>query len=165
MLFFKFFKDRSVNKLFKKLGFRNFDYTEGIKFHQNSNLVSCKNVSSNFIFTFGSIGPSELMAHSHANSLSFELSLDNQKVFVNSGVSSYQNQKRRDIERATSSHNTLELNGKNSSDVWASFRCGKRANSKLIKILLQKMNYVFMQNMMVTQQFLKKNSFQKNYLQ
>jgi len=27
----------------------------------------------------------------------------------------------------------LELNEKNSSDVWASFRCGKRANSKLIK--------------------------------
>ncbi len=117
----------------KKLGFKDFNYTEGIKFHKNSNFVSCKNSSSNFIFTFGSIGPNELMAHSHANSLSFELSLDNQKVFINSGVSSYQNQKRRDIERATSSHNTLELNEKNSSDVWASFRCGKRANSKLIK--------------------------------
>ena len=31
-------------------------------------------------------------------------------------------------ERGTAAHNTLEINGENSSEVWSSFRVAKRAN-------------------------------------
>ncbi len=126
---------KEISSYAKKLGIELERITEGIIFHKNSGFVSCKDSSSNFIVNYGSIAPDELMAHANANSLSFEFSLDNQKVFVNSGCSSYQNLVRRNIERATSAHNTLEIDGKNSSDIWASFRCGKRAKTHIIEDL------------------------------
>jgi uncharacterized heparinase superfamily protein len=38
----------------------------------------------------------------------------------------------RQIERSTPSHNTVEINNKNSSEVWGSFRVGNRASSRIL---------------------------------
>lgn len=73
------------------------------------------------------IGPDYQPGHGHADTLSCELSLFGQRVLVNSGISTYEKNDRRLNERSTASHNTVELNGKNSSDVWASFRVARRA--------------------------------------
>ncbi|MBM3212097.1 heparinase, partial [Candidatus Poribacteria bacterium] len=77
------------------------------------------------------IGPDYLPGHAHADTLSFELSLFGKRIFVNSGTSDYGNEVIRNYERSTAAHNTLELDGKNSSDVWGAFRVGRRA--KVIK--------------------------------
>ena len=79
------------------------------------------------MYDAGNIGPSYQPGHSHAQSLSFELSYKGKKVFVNSGISEYENSKIRSFQRSTASHNTIEINGMNSSDVWHSFRVAKRA--------------------------------------
>ena len=52
-----------------------------------------------------------------------------QRFFVNLGVSTYETSKRRLLERSTKSHNTVEINKKNSSDVWSSFRVASRAST------------------------------------
>lgn len=73
------------------------------------------------------VGASEQPGHSHADSLSFELSAGTQRIFVNSGVSTYSDGSTRLWERSTAAHNTIEINSANSSEVWRSFRCGARA--------------------------------------
>ena len=67
------------------------------------------------------VGPDYLPAHAHADTLSFEMSLFGQRVFVNSGTSCYGQGEERRQERATSAHNTVEINGENSSEVWGAF--------------------------------------------
>ena len=57
------------------------------------------------------LGPDYLPAHGHADTLSFELSLDEQRVIVNSGTSRYGLGPGRELERATSAHSTVEVDG------------------------------------------------------
>jgi uncharacterized heparinase superfamily protein len=73
------------------------------------------------------IGPDYLPGHGHADSLSFELSLQNFRVFVNSGTSCYGVSEERIHQRGTACHNTVMINGVNSSQVWSGFRVAKRA--------------------------------------
>jgi uncharacterized heparinase superfamily protein len=75
----------------------------------------------------GAIGPDYLLGHAHADSLSFELSVFNQRVIVNGGTSSYSDQNVRAYERSTAAHSTVEVDGQNSSDIWGQFRVAKRA--------------------------------------
>jgi len=50
-----------------------------------------------------------------------------QRIFVNSGISCYGNSRERLMQRGTACHNTLVVDGKNSSEVWDGFRVAKRA--------------------------------------
>ena len=73
------------------------------------------------------ISPSYQPSHAHADTLSFELSFKQQRILVNSGTSTYSVGELRQMQRSTRAHNTLVIDGHNSSDVWAAFRVGKRA--------------------------------------
>ena len=73
------------------------------------------------------VGPDYLPAHAHADTLSFELSLGERRVLVNGGTSVYRISERRAFERSTAAHNTVEVAGQNSSEVWGGFRVGRRA--------------------------------------
>ncbi len=73
------------------------------------------------------VGPDYLPGHAHADTLSFELSLAGRRVLVNGGTSTYEADAQRLRERGTPMHNTVTVDGANSSDVWASFRVARRA--------------------------------------
>ena len=73
------------------------------------------------------VGPDYLPAHAHADTLSFELSLYGERVLVNSGVSQYGNDGERLRQRGTAAHNTVMLDGQDSSEVWGGFRTARRA--------------------------------------
>jgi uncharacterized heparinase superfamily protein len=73
------------------------------------------------------VGPTYIPGHAHADTLSFELSLAGRRVIVNGGTSTYAPGADRAAQRATRAHNTVEVDAKNSSDVWAQFRVGERA--------------------------------------
>ena len=75
----------------------------------------------------GSAGPGYLPAHAHAGTFSFEVSIGKQRVFVNSGISEYGSGAVRLRQRGTASHNTLEVDERDSSEVWGGFRMGRRA--------------------------------------
>ncbi len=73
------------------------------------------------------VGPDYLPGHAHADTLSFELSLGSQRVLVNAGTSTYEANTQRQNERSTAWHNTVEIDGKDSSEVWGAFRVARRA--------------------------------------
>ena len=75
----------------------------------------------------GMIGPEYLPGHAHADTLSFELSLYGQRVVVNSGTSCYGTGPERQRQRGTAAHNTVVVNGQDSSEVWGGFRVARRA--------------------------------------
>ena len=74
------------------------------------------------------VGPGYLPGHSHADTLSFELSVFGQRVIVNGGTSRYGLGPERARERSTSAHSTVEVSGENSSEVWSGFRVARRAS-------------------------------------
>lgn len=80
------------------------------------------------IFDAAEIGPSYLPGHGHADVLSLEVSLDGRRLLTNGGTSSYDVGPVRAGERSTAAHATLEIDGQDSSEVWSSFRVGRRAH-------------------------------------
>ncbi|MDR3442126.1 MAG: alginate lyase family protein [Legionella sp.] len=76
------------------------------------------------------VGPNYQPGHAHADTLSFELSLYNQRFLVNSGTSQYGEDSQRHYERSTRAHNTVSINEENSSEIWAGFRVARRAYPK-----------------------------------
>jgi uncharacterized heparinase superfamily protein len=73
------------------------------------------------------VGPAYQPGHAHADTLSFELSLFGRRVLVNSGTSTYEEGRQRQWERGTAAHNTMVVDGQDSSEVWKSFRVARRA--------------------------------------
>jgi uncharacterized heparinase superfamily protein len=79
-------------------------------------------------FDAGEPCPGYIPAHAHADLLSIELSLLGQRVIVDSGVCEYEAGPWRDYCRSTRAHNTLQVDGKDQSELWGSFRVGRRAH-------------------------------------
>lgn len=74
------------------------------------------------------VGPDYLPGHAHADTLSFEASIYDQRIIVNGGTSLYGVSSKRLQERQTAAHSTVEVGGISSSEVWSGFRVAKRAN-------------------------------------
>ena len=71
--------------------------------------------------------PDYVPAHAQADLLTYELSIDGQRVVVDSGVYEYTAGAWRDFFRSTRAHNTVEVAGENQSEVWSSFLVARRA--------------------------------------
>lgn len=107
---------------------------EGITHLEQSGYIRVNKGKAVLIIDVAPIGPDYLPGHAHADTLSFELSLNGKRVIVNSGTSQYGIGRQRDLERSTAAHNTVEIDGQNSSEVWAGFRVARRAYPKYLKI-------------------------------
>jgi len=101
----------------------------------NSGYAAVSMDNSKALINVSGIGPSYQPGHSHADTFSFELSLFGQRVFVNSGVSEYKLGPVREFQRKTKAHNTLEVEGRDSSEVWGSFRVGRRARVSNVEVV------------------------------
>jgi uncharacterized heparinase superfamily protein len=101
---------------------------------KNSGYVAVQGNAIKALLDIAEIGPVYLGAHAHADTLSFELSVNGERIVVNSGTSTYAPGLLRDLERSTRLHSTVEIDGLNSSEVWSSFRVGRRANISKRKI-------------------------------
>lgn len=73
------------------------------------------------------VGPDYIPGHAHADTLSFELSLNGRRLIVNGGTSTYERGPLRALQRSTPMHNTVSVEGLDSSEVWAAFRVARRA--------------------------------------
>ena len=96
--------------------------------NHNSGYICAISAGNKLIFDASPIGPDYIPGHGHADTLSFELSIGFQRVFVNSGISEYGLTAQRFNQRKTRVHNTVEIDGKDSSQVWSGFRVAKRAS-------------------------------------
>ena len=84
-------------------------------------------VTMTALLDVGSIGPSYQPGHAHAGTLSFELSLNDSRVIVDTGTSHYTEDAERYRQRGTAAHNAVVVDGADSSEVWASHRVARRA--------------------------------------
>ena len=75
----------------------------------------------------GGVGPSYQPGHAHSDTFNFELYFKNKPLIVDTGTSTYEKNEKRFTERSTSSHNTVEINQQNQTQVWGGFRVAKRA--------------------------------------
>ncbi len=76
----------------------------------------------------GEVGAAYIPGHAHADCLHFILYGGGQPILVDTGITIYEKNARRNYERSTAAHNTVEINGENQSDVWGGFRVGRRAH-------------------------------------
>ncbi len=104
------------------------DPQEGLTCLPASGYIRLARNAAVVILDVGKIGPLYLPGHAHADSLSFELSLFGRRVVVNSGTSCYGSSPERLRQRSTAAHTTVEVDGTDSSEVWNSFRVGRRAH-------------------------------------
>tara|TARA_B100000212_G_scaffold323158_1_gene283005 strand:+ start:21284 stop:22861 length:1578 start_codon:yes stop_codon:yes gene_type:complete len=95
--------------------------------HDASGYICATTGSNKLIFDVSAVGPDYIPGHAHADTLSFELSIGKERVFVNSGISEYGSTENRLYQRKTKAHNTVEVNDKDSSQVWSGFRVANRA--------------------------------------
>ncbi|MFS2262043.1 heparinase II/III family protein [Vibrio vulnificus] len=94
---------------------------------QDSGYVVIQDDINKLIIDVAKVGPDYIPGHAHADTLSFELSIEGHRVFVNSGTSVYGLGEERLRQRKTESHNTVTVDGVDSSEVWSGFRVAKRA--------------------------------------
>jgi uncharacterized heparinase superfamily protein len=84
------------------------------------------------IIDIGNIGPDYIPGHAHSDTFNFVLNYENKSFIVDTGLSTYETNETRTLERSTSAHNTVEINQKDQSEVWGGFRVANRA--KIIEI-------------------------------
>src|SRR5258706_5369133 len=75
----------------------------------------------------GPIGLEYQPGHAHADTFNCILYTTERTYISNSSTSTYEEGEIRNYERGTSAHNTVLVSNENSSDVWKSFRVGRRA--------------------------------------
>jgi uncharacterized heparinase superfamily protein len=100
---------------------------DSLTYLNNSGYIRVQKENVVAILDVAQIGPDYIPGHGHADVLSFELSLFGERVVVNSGTSTYETNALRHKQRSTISHSTIEVDGKNSSEVWSGFRVARRA--------------------------------------
>ncbi len=125
-----------LKELGQKVGLKG-ALNSDIKFNyfKNSGFVVFKNETVHLIADIGEIGPDYLPGHAHADSLSFELAIKGKRLIVNSGTGEYGLSDERLRQRGTSAHSTIELDSKNSSEVWSGFRVAQRARVTDVEII------------------------------
>jgi uncharacterized heparinase superfamily protein len=79
-------------------------------------------------FDVGAVGPDYQPGHAHADTLAVECSYRGSRLFVDPGTYAYDRDERRRYDRSTAAHNTVGIDGQDSSEVWHIFRVGRRAS-------------------------------------
>ncbi|WP_080992189.1 heparinase II/III family protein, partial [Vibrio campbellii] len=94
---------------------------------KSSGYIIAQNKHFKAILDVAKVGPDYIPGHAHADNLSFELNVGDQRVFVNSGTSVYGLSNERLRQRKTKAHNTVVVDDEDSSEVWSGFRVARRA--------------------------------------
>ena len=89
--------------------------------------------AAEILIDIGQIGPDYIPGHAHADTFNFEFLYNGRPIVVDKGISTYEKNSVRQLERSTESHNTIRLDGKDSSEVWGGFRVARRAQVIYIK--------------------------------
>jgi uncharacterized heparinase superfamily protein len=110
-----------------RLGFGPSVALENVIWLKSSGYARLTSDSATLLLDMAPVGPDYLPGHAHADTLSFELSLFGSRVLVNSGTSLYGTSPERLRQRGTAAHNTVIVNGVDSSEVWSGFRVARRA--------------------------------------
>ncbi len=100
---------------------------DGVRAMTESGFVRVNRGPVSAILDVAKIGPEHVPGHAHADTLTFEWSLADERVVVDTGTSLYGESPERLRQRGTAAHNTVVVDGQNSSEVWKGFRVARRA--------------------------------------
>lgn len=106
---------------------------------QESGYRMIKNEGFELFVDIGDVGPEYIPGHAHSDTFSFLLHHNAKPIIVEPGISTYEKNKRRHLERSTASHNTAMVKGYEQSDVWGGFRVGRKAK---VKNVLERKGYL-----------------------
>lgn len=110
-------------------------YAKSLKLEMNLNIKNLREsgyrkfVKPNYemILDIGNLGPDYINGHSHSDTFTFELHTDEKPIIVDTGISTYEKNDRRHLERSTKSHNTVLVDNIDQSQIWSGFRIANRA--------------------------------------
>lgn len=108
--------------------------SDGVSHLPESGFIRLQNARAVLLAEVGAVAPDYIPGHAHAGTLSFELSLDGRRVLVNSGISTYENDAERLRQRGTAAHNTVQVAGRDSSEVWSAFRVARRVRTVTVDV-------------------------------
>jgi uncharacterized heparinase superfamily protein len=80
-------------------------------------------------------GPEYNLGHMHADALNILFASEQKEIFVDTGVFTYEDGNDRIYCRSTEAHNTIEIDGINNAEIWASFRVGARGKTTIVNYL------------------------------
>ena len=86
------------------------------------------------VFFAGEPGPRYMLGHAHCDLLSFELSVADKPVIVNSGTYAYQSEMR-PYFRSTAAHNTATIDGEEQMECWAEHRVARGVSRVRVEAL------------------------------
>ena len=109
-----------------RLGFSQPTVDNPLVYLQHSGYVRLQSHDAVALVDVAPIGSDYLPGHAHADTLSFECSVDQARVVVNGGTSTYEVGVQRTYERGTSAHSTVAIGSADSSEVWGGFRVARR---------------------------------------
>ena len=92
-----------------------------------------------FWINAGNISPTHQPGHAHADMMHFIWYSRNLPVIQDRSISTYEESPIRLKEKSTHAHNTVSVCGKEQSEMWSSFRVGRRAK---LRILEEQENYL-----------------------
>lgn len=123
--------DKYANRLSVRLSQPKLEpYSCNLKY---SGFARMENSKALLFAEVGGMGPSYQPGHAHAGTFGFELSIGCKQILVDSGTNTYESSDARNYQRSTLAHNTLTVDGTNSSEVWSSFRVGRRASVRNVQ--------------------------------
>ncbi len=138
--FFSFFNDTTLGVAAKFDELKAYSERLGVEVSEfsclslsDSGFRSCQKGDWSVFCDVGEIGPKHQPGHAHAGTLSFELSVCKERFIVNSGISTYEVCEDRLFQRGTSAHSTVCVSDINSSEVWSSFRVGRRCRVNVLE--------------------------------
>ncbi|MBW7869305.1 MAG: alginate lyase family protein [Brumimicrobium sp.] len=107
----------------------------------DSGYIKWKTLNWELLMDYGEVGPTYLPGgHAQNDIFNILLNVDNRPVLVDTGTSVYENDlNRRNIERSTSSHNTVQIGLLEQNEMWSGFRMARRAK---VVILNNKGGYI-----------------------
>ena len=115
-------------KLIPAENIRNIHLNSGNSYLNDSGYRRINGSDYECIIDVGKPGPEYQPGHAHADTFNFEMYLHGKPIIVDTGVSTYEKNKRRQLERSTYSHNTIQVGSFDSSEVWDGFRVAGRAS-------------------------------------
>ena len=108
---------------------------DGVTVLPDSGLVVLRRGPTYVLADVGLPCPDDLPAHAHADTLGFLMYAGTRRVVGERGTSTYAAGPLRDAERGTAAHSTVQVDGEDSTEVYGTFRAGRRARPTLESVL------------------------------
>lgn len=106
----------------------------GTRYFEETGVVVHHGDRWSVFFDVGPVGAECQPGHGHADSFTVSVAIDGQRLVVDPGTYAYDDDARRRYDRSTSSHNTVCVDGEDSSEVWHIFRVGRKAHVHGVRV-------------------------------